>query len=77
MGGGLLFGVLFIALILAAVGFIAVPKGANQVVIRTGVLLVVSCCYIMWAITYLAQLHPLIKPRRADLRVPKYEPNDY
>ncbi|POY75485.1 hypothetical protein BMF94_1387 [Rhodotorula taiwanensis] len=68
MGGGLIFLVLIVAVGIAAGGFYAVPKGENQVVIRTSILLAVSCCWLMWAITYLAQLHPLIKPHRADYR---------
>ena len=28
--------------------------------IRTAVLLTLTCCYLMWAVTYMAQLHPLI-----------------
>lgn len=28
--------------------------------IRTSLLLTFACCYIMWAITYMAQLHPLV-----------------
>ncbi|KDN53107.1 putative secreted protein [Tilletiaria anomala UBC 951] len=43
-------------------------RGPNQVVIRTAIILTLTCCYMMWAIIYLAQLHPLIKPKRADLR---------
>ncbi|GAA6018934.1 hypothetical protein JCM11491_005684 [Sporobolomyces phaffii] len=59
---------LAIALGVAAGGFVTVPKGENQVVIRTSIMLAVACCWLMWAITYLAQLHPLIKPIRSDLR---------
>lgn len=25
-------------------------------------------CYLMWAITFMAQLHPLIAPRRTGIR---------
>ncbi|PWN24145.1 hypothetical protein BCV69DRAFT_280047 [Microstroma glucosiphilum] len=45
-----------------------VRKGENQVLIRTSVILTMICCYLMWSIIYLAQLHPLIKPKRGDLR---------
>ncbi|SGY82249.1 BQ5605_C009g05555 [Microbotryum silenes-dioicae] len=77
MGGWLIIWVGLILAGLAAGGFISVPKGENQVVIRTSILLVVTCCYLMqvhtpssaWAITYLAQLNPLIRPRRSDLRL--------
>ncbi|KAF8606543.1 V-type proton ATPase subunit E [Ceratobasidium sp. AG-I] len=63
--------VIFVALICAAVGVISwfvTPKGETQTLIRTSVLLTVTCCYLMWAITYMAQMHPLISPRRTDVR---------
>lgn len=44
------------------------PKGENQVLWRSSLILTFACCYLMWAITFLAQLHPLIEPRRSDLR---------
>ena len=28
--------------------------------IRTSSLLALACCYLMWMVTYMAQLHPLI-----------------
>ncbi|GAA5897939.1 hypothetical protein JCM6882_005117 [Rhodosporidiobolus microsporus] len=74
MGGGTIFLVLIIAVGVAAGGFVSVPKGENQVVIRTSILLAIACCWLMWAITYLAQLHPLIKPIRADIRPIKDNP---
>ncbi|KAK9451121.1 ATP synthase subunit H-domain-containing protein [Limtongia smithiae] len=44
------------------------PKGDNQTVWRSSIILTLSMCYIMWALTYLSQLHPLIQPMRSDLR---------
>ncbi|CAY70081.1 Vacuolar H+ ATPase subunit e of the V-ATPase V0 subcomplex [Komagataella phaffii GS115] len=38
---------------------------------RSTVLLTLAMCWLMWAFTYLAQLHPLVAPRRSDLR-PEY-----
>ncbi len=35
---------------------------------RSSIILSIVSCYLMWAITFLAQLHPLIEPRRSDLR---------
>ncbi|KAF8311965.1 hypothetical protein DL93DRAFT_2082615 [Clavulina sp. PMI_390] len=62
--------VVFIAaVLLATVGWFLVPKGAQQVLFRTMVALTIACCYLMWAITYLAQLHPLIAPVRSDVRI--------
>ncbi|KAI9142994.1 ATP synthase subunit H-domain-containing protein [Paraphysoderma sedebokerense] len=40
------------------------PKGPNKVVIQSSLILTLLCLYIMWAVTYLAQLNPLISPRR-------------
>ncbi|KAL7273625.1 H(+)-transporting V0 sector ATPase subunit e [Rhizina undulata] len=38
---------------------------------RSSLILTFAACYIMWAITLIAQLNPLIAPRRSDLR-PEY-----
>lgn len=40
----------------------------NYSVWRSTVCLTLAMCFLMWAITYLCQLHPLVEPRRADLR---------
>ncbi|KIJ91020.1 hypothetical protein K443DRAFT_510438 [Laccaria amethystina LaAM-08-1] len=41
-----------------------IPKGPNQVVIRTALLVGLVAFYLLWMITYMAQLHPLIAPVR-------------
>ncbi|PWN98207.1 hypothetical protein FA09DRAFT_286196, partial [Tilletiopsis washingtonensis] len=51
--------------LIAAVGagsgaWISAPKGPNQVLLRTCAVLTLTCCYLMWVIVYLAQLHPII-----------------
>ncbi|KAI0703748.1 ATPase, V0 complex, subunit E1/e2 [Cytidiella melzeri] len=58
---------LVLAVVLAAMfaSWIFTPKGGNQTLIRTACMLTLSCCYLMWAVTYLAQVHPLESPRRA------------
>lgn len=28
--------------------------------VRTGIILALTCCYLMWMVTYMAQLHPII-----------------
>ena len=35
---------------------------------RSSHLTAIVSCYLMWLITFLAQLHPLISPRRSDFR---------
>ncbi|CAB4384370.1 hypothetical protein RhiirA5_359606 [Rhizophagus irregularis] len=50
---------------LVAISYIVVPKGPNQTTIRTSIILTLICIYLMWAITYLSQLHPLIVPKKS------------
>ncbi|KAI8922789.1 ATP synthase subunit H-domain-containing protein [Entophlyctis helioformis] len=55
----------FIVFALAtAAGFVYMPKGPDILVWRTCLVLSVVSCWIMWAVTYMAQLNPLIKPER-------------
>ncbi|TFK49980.1 hypothetical protein OE88DRAFT_1736278 [Heliocybe sulcata] len=56
--------ILVIVLGLMAAAWFTTPKGPNQTLIRTSVLLTLSCCYLMWMITYMAQVHPLIVPTK-------------
>nr|CAQ43444.1 Vacuolar ATP synthase subunit e [Zygosaccharomyces rouxii] len=53
--------------ILSTIFWFCAPK-QNQTVWRSTVILSMSMMFLMWAITYLCQLHPLIAPRRSDLR---------
>ncbi|EEB97993.1 hypothetical protein MPER_02583 [Moniliophthora perniciosa FA553] len=57
--------VLFMLIIVAALMTCAAlftPKGPQQVVVRTALMLALAACYLMWMVTYMAQLHPLIAP---------------
>jgi V-type H+-transporting ATPase subunit e len=47
-----------------AAGYYFIPKGQDQLVYRTSLVLTVACCWLMWAITYMAQINPLIQPER-------------
>ncbi|KAH9960903.1 ATPase, V0 complex, subunit E1/e2 [Russula dissimulans] len=55
--------VLFVVAGVMAASWFSVRKGPQQTLIRTSLLLTFTCCYLMWAIAYLAQLHPLEVPR--------------
>ncbi|KIH90096.1 vacuolar ATP synthase subunit [Sporothrix brasiliensis 5110] len=59
---------LFVVAAMSVGAWFLSPKGENQVLWRSSLILAFSCCYLMWAITFLAQLNPLIEPRRSDLR---------
>ncbi|KAK4251512.1 ATPase, V0 complex, subunit E1/e2 [Corynascus novoguineensis] len=59
---------LLICVAMAVAAWFFSPKGENQVLWRSSIILSIACCFLMWAITFLAQLHPLIAPRRSDLR---------
>ncbi|KDQ59348.1 hypothetical protein JAAARDRAFT_34086 [Jaapia argillacea MUCL 33604] len=56
---------LVILLGLLACSWFFTPKGPQQTLIRTSLMLALTCCYLMWMVTYLAQVHPLISPRKA------------
>ncbi|KAF2098704.1 hypothetical protein NA57DRAFT_75943 [Rhizodiscina lignyota] len=66
-GWSLIIGLVFI-IVFSAVAWFVSPKGENQTVWRSSLILSAWSCFIMWAITFLAQWHPLIEPRRNDLR---------
>ncbi|QLL32119.1 hypothetical protein HG536_0C02880 [Torulaspora globosa] len=58
----------FLAVALVSVAFWVFAPKTNQTVWRSTVILSLSMMFLMWAITYLCQLHPLVMPRRSDLR---------
>jgi len=62
-GWSILIGLVFVVLASLLAWFFS-PKGENQTVWRSSLILAFAACYIMWAITFLAQWHPLIEPRR-------------
>ncbi|GAA99964.1 uncharacterized protein L969DRAFT_19552 [Mixia osmundae IAM 14324] len=53
---------------LAFAGFTFTPKGPNHEVTRVSIVMLIVCFYLMWSITYLAQLHPLIEPKHSGVR---------
>ncbi|KAI8713232.1 hypothetical protein NCS52_01266900 [Fusarium sp. LHS14.1] len=66
-GYAVFIGLVVIAALCIASWFLA-PKGENQVLWRSSLILAIVSCYLMWAITFMAQLHPLIAPRRTGIR---------
>ncbi|CAO1603471.1 H(+)-transporting V0 sector ATPase subunit e [Xanthoria calcicola] len=66
-GASLIIGLIFIVVISILAYFFS-PKGENQTIWRSTLILSFASCYIMWAIVFLAQWHPLIKPANANLR---------
>ncbi|KAF2113445.1 ATPase, V0 complex, subunit E1/e2, partial [Lophiotrema nucula] len=62
----------FIGLIVVAIfcagAWFASPKGETQTIWRSTLVLSAVAMYLMWVITFLAQLHPLIQPIRYDIR---------
>ncbi|KAF2721412.1 hypothetical protein K431DRAFT_312488 [Polychaeton citri CBS 116435] len=69
-GWSILVSIIVIA-VFSVVSWFASPKGENQTVWRSTLILSAWSCWLMWAITFLAQWHPLIQPERNDLR-PQY-----
>ncbi|KAH6561166.1 hypothetical protein BASA50_005297 [Batrachochytrium salamandrivorans] len=64
-------GVLVVLISLAVVagltigGYVFMPKGPDILVWRTCLVISSISCWLMWAITYIAQLNPLISPERS------------
>ncbi|KAJ6512962.1 ATPase, V0 complex, subunit E1/e2 [Mycena sanguinolenta] len=56
------FFILAIVIALMTCAAVFTPKGPQQAVIRTAIMLTLASCYLMWMVTYLAQLHPLLAP---------------
>ncbi|XYA00936.1 H(+)-transporting V0 sector ATPase subunit e [Meyerozyma guilliermondii] len=56
---------------LSGLAWVLAPK-ENRTVWRSSIILALAMCYLMWAITYLCQLHPLEAPRRSDMRPEKH-----
>ncbi|KZV61729.1 hypothetical protein PENSPDRAFT_658693 [Peniophora sp. CONT] len=54
---------LIVALGLIAASWFLPRKGPNQTLVRSSLMLTFSCCYLMWMIAYMAQLHPILAPR--------------
>ncbi|PKI84872.1 Vma9p [Malassezia vespertilionis] len=48
MSGWTTIWVLVLVVLAGTGGWVTAPKGPNQVLIRTCVLLTLACCYIMW-----------------------------
>ncbi|KAI0025543.1 ATPase, V0 complex, subunit E1/e2 [Xylariomycetidae sp. FL0641] len=66
-GYSIFIGLIIVAALCAAAWFFA-PKGENQTTWRSSLIIAFISCYLMWFITFMAQLHPLIEPRRTDLK---------
>ncbi|KAH9887142.1 NAD binding domain of 6-phosphogluconate dehydrogenase-domain-containing protein [Xylariomycetidae sp. FL2044] len=60
-------GLVIVAAFCAAAWFLS-PKGENQTTWRSSLIIAFISCYLMWFITFMAQLHPLIEPRRSTVR---------
>ncbi|KIN08423.1 hypothetical protein OIDMADRAFT_187816 [Oidiodendron maius Zn] len=67
-GWSIFIGLIIVILACLAAWFLS-PKGETQTTWRSSLILSFTSCYLMWAITFLAQLHPLIHPQRTDLKI--------
>ncbi|EAS29428.1 V-type H+-transporting ATPase subunit H [Coccidioides immitis RS] len=66
-GWSIIIGLVFVVLA-NLVAWVFSPKGENRTVWRSSLILAFTACYLMWAITFLSQWHPLIAPQRSDIR---------
>ncbi|KAI1775203.1 ATPase, V0 complex, subunit E1/e2 [Hypoxylon cercidicola] len=66
-GYSVFIGLAVVAAMCVAAWFLS-PKGENQTTWRSSLILAFISCYLMWFITFMAQLHPLIEPKRSTVR---------
>ncbi|KAI0478958.1 ATPase, V0 complex, subunit E1/e2 [Xylariaceae sp. FL0804] len=66
-GYSVFIGLLIVAAFSLAAWFLA-PKGENQTTWRSSLIIAFISCYLMWFVTFMAQLHPLITPHRMDVK---------
>ncbi|KAJ5172796.1 V-type proton ATPase subunit e [Penicillium capsulatum] len=66
-GWSLIIGLIVVVAASLAAWFFS-PKGENLTVWRSTLILSFISCFLMWAIVFLAQWHPLIAPKRGDIR---------
>ncbi|KAK8128301.1 hypothetical protein PG984_009409 [Apiospora sp. TS-2023a] len=66
-GYSVFIGAIIVAAFCAAAWFLA-PKGENQTTWRSSLIIAFVACYLMWFITFMAQLNPLIEPRSGTVR---------
>ncbi|KAI9182938.1 H(+)-transporting V0 sector ATPase subunit e [Blastocladiella emersonii ATCC 22665] len=62
--GGIVIVLFFVVLAASAAVFYMWPKGHDRNLVTTSIVLTLVCVYLMWAITYMAQLNPIIVPKR-------------
>lgn len=67
MSGYTVLGVMIVTIIIGSIFWKFAPK-QDQTVWRSTVSLSLAMMFLMWAFTYLCQLHPLVAPRRSDMR---------
>ncbi|XBW37777.1 hypothetical protein QEN19_003358 [Hanseniaspora menglaensis] len=67
--------IFLIVLVLNVAAWFYAPKNKTLrakksiTVFRSTFILATTMMFLMWAITFLSQLHPLVEPKRSDLRV--------
>ncbi|KAI0908442.1 NAD binding domain of 6-phosphogluconate dehydrogenase-domain-containing protein [Ustulina deusta] len=66
-GYSILIGLVIVAAMCVGAWFLS-PKGENQTTWRSSLIIAFISCYLMWFITFMAQLHPLIEPRRVNIK---------
>ncbi|KAH8681407.1 ATP synthase subunit H-domain-containing protein [Xylariales sp. PMI_506] len=67
-GGGSVFIGLAVVVAMCAAAWFFSPKGENQTTWRSSLIIAFIACYLMWFVTFMAQLHPLIAPKNPTIR---------